>query len=345
MLFGNVQLTAPALLTLLKEGIDTVFLRADGRYVGRLSWPEPDNVSLRKRQFALCDDMNFRVRTARAIVRAKIRNQAAILSRISRARRKIFALSASLMLKECARGLDKARSCDELRGMEGKAAAIYFKHLSLGLLEDWGFSRRVRRPPTDPVNCVLSFLYTMLAIRCHTAVRLAGLDPQPGILHEICYGRNCLPLDLMEEFRAPLADALTLSLFNMKQLSRDDFLHPPEEPEPAAVKTPDKSSDMDGLLSDPLGIMDARADPDQEEPAEELEPKAEAGSRRRLALLLSDDARKTVLTAFARKMDTRFQHPVAGRSMTFFEALIHQARELRRVIEGKMDEYTPLTLR
>ncbi|WP_298068393.1 CRISPR-associated endonuclease Cas1 [uncultured Mailhella sp.] len=345
VLFGNVNITAPAMFTLLKQEIDTVFLRADGRYMGRLAGREPANVMLRKRQFALCDDTAFRVRAGRSIVQAKILNQATLLARIKRARNRPAASVAADNLRKYAAEALHASSCAELRGIEGRAAALYFQHLPLGFLKDWGFERRVRRPPTDPVNCVLSFLYTMLTNRCYAAVRVAGLDPQPGILHELSYGRDSLPLDLIEEFRTMLADTLTLSLFNMNMLDWDDFRTPPQEDLPEETEENLREDEtMNHVLTDPLGAMSPQTLPEEDSPDAET-PAEEPFSGQSRALLLTNSAMKTVITAFSKKLETSFLHPVAGKTMTYAEAIIHQARQLRRLIDGSADAYTPLMLR
>lgn len=341
VLFGNVNITAPAMFTLLKEGIDTVFLRADGRYMGRLASPEPANAVLRKRQFSLCDDDAFRIRTGKSIVQAKILNQATVLARIKRARNKPAAAAAAGRLRRYAAETERASSCAELRGIEGRAAALYFQHLPLGFIKDWEFTRRVRRPPTDPVNCVLSFLYTMLCNRCYAAIRMAGLDPQPGILHELSYGRDSLPLDLMEEFRAMLADTLTLSLFNLNMLDWDDFRTPPEENQD---EYPHEEQSMQKLPADPLGAMSPQLLPDKDIHGETQEEENLSRPQKR-AILLANGAMKTVISAFSKKLETSFFHPLAEKNMTYSEAVIYQARQLRRVIDGSAETYTPLMLR
>lgn len=344
LLFGNVQLTSPALLFLLREDVDTVFLRADGRYMGRLSNREQANVFLRKRQFALMDDSAFCLSVARRIVQAKLANQATLMARIKRARGKPQAGEAAAALRELARRADALDDIDALRGLEGSGAALYFRHLPLAFTEDWGFTRRVRRPPTDPVNAVLSLLYTLLINRCHAAVRIAGLDPYPAALHRPAYGRQSLPLDLVEEFRAMLADTLAIALFNLRVLGRGDFETPaPEPPE----ETPADDPAEQAVLHDPFGAMTASAPaPDisalaggqtEEAPADHMPGKP--------PVLLRHDAFKRVLTIFAKKMETEFYHPAAERQMTYNDALVFQARQYRRLVEGEADAYCPLTLR
>ena len=346
ILFGNVSLTPSAIFTLFREEIDTVFLRADGRYVGRFACQEPANAVLRKRQFSLCDDMEFRTRIGREIIQAKILNQATLLARIKRARNQPLALEAAERLRKYAQETAHAKNCAELRGIEGRAAALYFQNLHLGFVNDWNFHRRVRRPPTDPVNCVLSFLYTILTNRCYAAIRAAGLDPQPGIIHELSYGRDSLPLDLVEEFRAMLVDTLTLSLFNLKMLDWGDFQIPAPEPEEEHERESEEQRVMQQLLADPLGAMSPQLLPEEDSSSESqlVEELGQAQTQSR-ALLLSRPAVKTVLAAFSKKMESSFFHPVAGKEMTYSEALFHQARQLRRAIDGSAENYAPLRLR
>ena len=127
LLFGNVQLTPPALFLLLREDVDTVFLRRDGRYMGRLSCREPANVFLRKRQFALADDSAFCTRAARRMVQGKLLNQATVLARIRRSRGQEAAGEGAYELRRLARKAEDATNVDSLRGLEGSGAACYFR--------------------------------------------------------------------------------------------------------------------------------------------------------------------------------------------------------------------------
>ncbi len=349
LLFGNVQLTPPALLLLLREDVDTVFLRADGRFMGRLATGEPANTFLRKRQFDLLDDKAFCLRTARRIVQGKLVNQATLMARIRRSRNREAAGTAATELKLLARKAETANSLESLRGLEGSGAALYFKHLPLAFNQDWGFTRRVRRPPTDPVNTVLSLLYTVLINRCYAAVRIAGLDPHPATLHAPAYGRQALPLDLVEEFRAMLADTLTISLFNMRMLDWDDFETPLPDPEqePPDDAREERVPGLETVLRDPLGLMSGEsAAPDVSDLAGEqlITPPTEAAPEKR-PLILRKKAFKTVIAALSRKLETEFLHPAAGRRMSYADALVFQARQYRRLVEGETDDYIPLMLR
>ena len=188
ILFGNVSISAPARHLLLRKNIDTVFIQKDGRYMGRLFTRHPGNALLRKRQFLMQDDIPFRLAVAKDIITGKILNQATLMARIRRARRQPAAGETARELQRYAAMIPGAESLDVLRGMEGRAAAAYFRTFSCGFSQDWGFSRRLRRPAPDPVNAVLSLLYTLLA-------RLkAAIDPdEDGIkIFRMC--ENCIPL-------------------------------------------------------------------------------------------------------------------------------------------------------
>jgi CRISPR-associated protein Cas1 len=127
-------------------------------------------------------------------------------------------------LKAALKRAQKARTLDQLRGHEGEGSAAYFGVLThLVKTADFSFSKRVRRPPTDPVNALLSFGYTLLTTDLFGAVNVVGLDPYIGYLHAERYGRPSLPLDLMEEFRPIVVDSVVLTCLNKGILTRDDF--------------------------------------------------------------------------------------------------------------------------
>lgn len=296
VVFGNIHLTASARSLLLAKKIDTVFLSGQGSYRGRLISGEGENVFLRKRQYDLLDDSHFRLDVARAIVSAKLHNQTVMLERLKREQHLQQIESAVNELKSLGREANQAASVESLRGIEGRGATVYFHNFALAFHEDWGFSHRNRRPPADPVNVVLSLIYTLLADRCHTACRLAGLDPYPANLHTLEYGRQSLPLDLVEEFRSVFGDALTLSLFNKRSLKKEDFEMQPR-----------------------LAQSDANS--------EDVIPHK---------LKLRTEAFRKVLGAFAGKMETEFHNKHADKKMTYAMAVNHQAMEYRRAVEGRV---------
>ncbi len=346
VIFGNVDITHQAFVQLLRRGIDVVFLTYSGRYLGRIAAQEAKNVFLRKHQFRCIDDSEFTLRVCRAIVTGKLSNMATLLMRIKRSRQvKLPAEKARRILDliEPAKG---AESVESIRGYEGRGTALFFEAFALGFLEDMGFSKRVRRPPTDPVNSVLSLLYTFLMNRVYTAVRIAGLDPYPGFLHTIDYGRYSLVLDLMEEFRSIIAETLTLSLFNLKILQRDDFIveapQSGQEESPEDEEMPDVTKDPIGLISGGEGEVEMFDLPEQRM---DDGLGAAAVSSGKYPVKLRPEAFKRVIDAFEKKLTTAFYYPPAERRLTYGDVIIYQAGHFRKVIEGEAERYQPVLLK
>jgi len=347
VIFGNVEITHRALAQLMRNEIDTVFLTQNGRYLGRLASPEARNVFLRKRQYDLLGDRDFSVRTARAIVVGKLANMATVLMRIRRTKGDALPGQKAREIQELMKPLQGADSLESIRGYEGRGSALYFEAFPRGFIENMGFTRRVRRPPTDPVNSILSLLYTFLMNRVYAAVRVAGLDPYPGFLHAIDYGRYSLVLDLMEEFRTIIADTLTLSLFNLKILKREDFYEEKPSGEDEICQAPedrltDVTKDPIGLISGVVGDAECFDIPDQRM---EEEGATAARTTGKYPVKLYDDAFKRVLDAFEKKLTTTFHYPPAERQLTYADALIFQAGHCRKVIEGEAAVYQPILLK
>lgn len=223
VLVGPVGATTQTLHALLHRGIPLFLVKYNGELIGRLTPAQGYHLALRQEQYRRDDDADFVLKFARTIVAGKIRNQLVLASRIAR-RKKSEALKTSLAQLKEAEG--KARACDNmdsLFGIEGSAARAYFDVLGEAFDPKWGFEKRTRRPPRDPVNALLSLGYTFLGYAMMTALEIAGLDPYLGYFHQESYGRPALALDLIEEFRAPLADSLTLGLLNRRLLREQDF--------------------------------------------------------------------------------------------------------------------------
>ncbi|MFH1580654.1 MAG: CRISPR-associated endonuclease Cas1 [Pseudomonadota bacterium] len=346
LLFGNIEITHNALCQLMRNNIDTVFLTRYGRYLGRLAAPESKNVFLHKAQYILLDAPEFGLALARDIVAGKLANMATLLMRIKRSRNIPEAGIMAREIQDLMPKLAGADSVDSVRGYEGRGSAIYFKGFRNGFVEDMGFRKRVRRPPTDPVNSVLSLLYTFLMNRVYSAVRIAGLDPYPGFLHSADYGRYSLVLDLMEEFRTIIADTLTLSLFNLKILQPEDFhIEVPVE----ATSTQPEPGDPPDITMDPIGLIslnDGDSDcfdlPEQRMEAVSVTAEQVTG---KYPVKLSPEAFKRVIDAFEKKLTTTFHYPPAARQLTYGDAIIFQAGRFRKVIEGEVDVYQPLLLK
>ena len=180
------------------------------------------------------EDDGFCLKTAKSIVKGKLSNLRTVLMRLNRQRENLELDNQILALRNLIPKVDEAGSLDTLRGYEGKGSAIYFEGFSKGFLaEDLEFPGRVRRPPTDPINALLSLGYTLLLNQVIAAVSLVGFDPYFGSLHSVDYGRPSLALDLMEEWRPIIVDTLVLSVFNLKALTPSDF----EERRPVSIET------------------------------------------------------------------------------------------------------------
>lgn len=346
VIFGNVEITHRALAQVMRYEIDTVFLTQNGRYLGRIASAESRNVYLHKRQYNLLDDHDFTLRAARSIVAGKLANMATFLMRIKRTRNDTIAGQRAHGITDLIGQLPNADSVDSIRGYEGKGSALYFEAFSSGFIDNWGFTRRVRRPPTDPVNAILSLLYTFLMNRVYAAVRVAGLDPYPGFLHSIDYGRYSLVLDLMEEFRPIIADTLTLSLFNLHILKKDDFYVDKTAVEETSVVDADDQPDV---TKDPLGMINPVCSDAEifDVPVQRMDDAQVVDSQptAKYPVKLQSEAFQRVIENFERKLTTEFYYAPAEGTITYSEALIHQANHFRKVIEGEAKVYQPLLLK
>ena len=345
VLLGNIEVTASARRVLLQNHVDTVFLTKYGRYLGRFSLAEPKNMALRQKQFHLLDNDGFGLETARSIVQGKLANMMTLLGRIKRTRGVKEAGLKAKEIKKLLAGLSRAESVDSIRGYEGKGSAFYFSAFRFGFLQDQQFYHRVRRPPTDPVNAVLSLLYTFLFNRVYAAVRLNHLDPYPAFLHVPDYGRHSLVMDLMEEFRVIIVDSLTLSLFNLNILNRDDFIIPKMAREDTVADAPD----MPDVTKDGLGqISDSESGEFFDVPSQRMEEKREEkkyDKSGKLPVQLTPPAMHRVIENFERKLTTEFHYEPYDRKIIYGEALIAQAGLFRKYVEGEINIYEPLLLK
>lgn len=223
VIVGNATVTAPLVAELLARGIGVAYFSRGGEFLGRLAPETSKNVPLRWAQFRAAADPQRALALARSMVKGKLLNQRTLLMRA--AREGIPDLAAAVEdLKLLVERADRAQSLDELRGVEGAGSARYFREWPK-LIRQVGFRfpGRVRRPPTDPVNAMLSFGYTLLANMIFAACHVVGFDPYVGFLHMDRYGRPALVLDLMEELRPVLVDSLVLALINRGQVDPEGF--------------------------------------------------------------------------------------------------------------------------
>ena len=294
--FGPVLLSPALIGACAERGITIVLLDRAGRFQARVEGPVSGNVLLRRAQYRLSDAPEDVVRS---LVMGKIANQRAVIRRTLRdygtemdeAMRSALDAASDRMAMILRRVQLSDRSVDLMRGSEGEAATLYFgvfDRLVRSPDPELRWTARSRRPPLDPLNALLSFLYTLLTHDCRSACEAVGLDPAVGFLHRDRPGRPSLALDLMEELRAPLADRLALSLVNRRQLRAADFRR------------------MDGG-----------------------------------AVLLTDEARRTVLTAWQERKKEERLHPFLQEKAPFGLVPYLQAQLLSRHLRGDLDAYPP----
>ncbi len=225
-IFGNVQITPPAVAMLLQAEIDVVFFSQHGKFRGRLVHTGSKFARLRHTQLQKMSDDQTTLAIARQVVNGKLHNQAAFLqiqSAQTGGRALSLAQKALGSIRRMRRQSQSARSLDSLRGFEGKAGADYWPVFRVLLANDLGFRGREYYPPPDPVNALLSFGYALLLKDVTAAVQLVGLDPYLGFFHTIDYGRPSLALDMMEEFRPVLVDPLVLGMINGGEVTSASF--------------------------------------------------------------------------------------------------------------------------
>lgn len=296
VVFGAIHVSPALMAACANGGITLVLLDRNSRFQARIEGPVTGNVLLRRAQYKASDRPEEIVRS---FVIGKVANQRAVLMRSLRDYGEDHApedrAAIDVVTERLARILRRVELSDDtvdlLRGLEGEAAQLYFSvfdHLIRAPDPEMRWRGRSRRPPLDPVNALLSFLYTLLTHDCRSACESVGLDPAVGFLHRDRPGRPSLALDLMEELRPVLADRLALSLINRRQLRARDF------------ETRD------------------------------------AG-----AVFLSEDGRRTVLTAWQERKKDERQHPFLDEKAPLGLTPYLQAQMLARHLRGDLDAYPP----
>ncbi len=254
MILGNITISTPALASLLQAKVPISYLTKHGHYLGNLSPILTKNSILRLAQHEAHKNGTKRHAIAQRFVTGKLRNMRTILMRYQRQRTdplfetQIESIKRAIAAAEKTTLHNPANTIDELDhqpdmepdeiatgrmnglgpllGSEGAGSAAYFSAFGQLIKCDWehGFTKRVRRPPTDPVNAMLSYGYVILTSQVASALAAVGFDSYIGYLHASRYGKPALALDLMEEFRPLIVDSVVLSLFNNHQLEAKDFV-------------------------------------------------------------------------------------------------------------------------
>jgi len=295
---GRVLMSPPLLGYCAEQGICVSFLSSNGRFLARVEGPVSGNVLLRREQYRRTDDPVRCSLVVRNLLLGKVHNQRAVLGRALRDHGDTLAevdrailTHARERLRRIADRLPSEERPDTLRGLEGEAAQAYFAvfdHLIRVPEPTLRFNGRSRRPPTDAVNALLSFLYTLLTHDCRSALESVGLDAAVGFLHRDRPGRPSLALDLLEEFRPVMADRLALSLINRRQLSERDFV------------------------------------------------RLDNG-----AVLLKEESRKTVLTAYQERKRDELRHAFLEERLAVGLFPSVQAQLLARHLRGDLEAYPP----
>lgn len=288
--------TSPALMgECAKRGISLCFMTRNGNFLARVCGGTRGNVLLRTQQYRLADSQALSCQVARNFIFGKIYNSRWSIERTVRDHgMRVPAEKLKATSRQLAEKLETIVACEEmdrLRGLEGEASAQYFGVLDEMILnqkEAFSFDNRNRRPPTDPVNAMLSFVYTLLGHDCAAALESAGLDPYVGFMHRLRPGRESLALDLMEELRPVCADRLAITLINTKEIQLKHFKR--------------------------------------------------QGSG---AVLLNDEGRKIVLSAWQNRKREELTHPFLKERLAWGLVPYAQALLLARYIRGDLDGYPP----
>ena len=296
---GRVTVSSAVMASCASEGRDLVFMDRNGRFQARVVGPVTGNVLLRMAQHDAHQDGDLRLEIARSVIAGKLHNARQTLMRGAREAdddesEHALRVSAALHADASAR-LEHAVSLDEARGIEGEAASAYFSAFSGLVREDrstFAFRGRNRRPPRDPVNALISFIYALVLSNCVAGLEEVGLDPQIGFLHAIRPGRPSLALDLMEELRSALADRLALTLINRRQITKHHFIERPGG-----------------------------------------------------GVLLTEDGRREVVTAYQKRKADEVRHRLLGRRIPMGLVPNVQARLLARHLRGDLEHYIPYTTR
>lgn len=292
--FGPVGVSPSLMGACAKAGVSISFMNMWGGFLASVVGFTSGNVLLRREQYRVADDEPSSLAIAKNFISGKIANSRNVLLRAARdsktsedrerLRHGAKQLAYDLEFAATAKGLD------QLRGVEGDSANKYFKCfnalISPAARNEFEFTLRSRRPPLDRINCLLSFLYSMLTHDARSACEATGLDAAVGFLHRDRPGRPGLSLDLIEEFRAFIVDRLVLSLINRKQIQKKDFVVSPGG-----------------------------------------------------AVRLTENARKTVLTAYQKRKQDQITHPFLDEKTTIGLLLHLQARLLARHLRGDTDAY------
>jgi CRISPR-associated protein Cas1 len=303
VLAGFISLSGAVINALVQHRVETVLLDRHFGFRARLHVDEHKHVQRRQNQYVQLNYQEFSVQTARSIVSGKLSNQARFLQIRGQQSQSNALLSWAQAIKAIARSISAVPDMDLLRGAEGHGSRLYFQAFA-HLVKNPGFSfqGRNRRPPLDPVNALLSFCYTLLTNEVLTAIKIVGLDPYLGSLHEVAYGRPSLACDLVEEWRTFVVDRLVLGLINTKSIRPEDFVTREQ-------RDVDFVDEQDLKAKRPV----------------ELKP----------------GPRKALVEAYETWMNRKIQDPYQDDSTTYRQHILRQVRHFSAYLNGDDAEYKP----
>lgn len=301
-LVGYAALSGAVLQALVRHRVETVLLTPTGRFAARLTVDEHKHVERRRAQYLRLSDPAQAAALARSIVAGKLRAQARLLLLRGQQHGDDALLAAGAAIRALERGLPAEASLETVRGAEGHGSRIYFGVFGrLVRNPAFSFTGRTKRPPLDPVNALLSYVYTVLTAEVLSAICRVGLDPYLGALHEVAYGRPSLACDLVEEWRAFLGDRLVLGLVNRRAVTPEGFVFRPAQ---AAYADEDELAAKRPVSMKPATLR---------------------------ALTESYDA----------WMATRTHDPLQGDRTSYRELILRQTRRLAAHLLGETPEYRP----
>ena len=301
ILIGYTSLSGGVLNALMDHRVETVLLAPSGRFKGRICLDEHKHVQRRMAQYLKLSDKDFVTKTARSIVSGKLRNQARFLALRGQRLKKQPILDVAAAIKILAKEVKNTNDIELIRGIEGHGSMLYFRVFShLILNTQFTFHKRTKRPPLDPVNALLSFVYTLLTNEVLTAIKIVGLDPYLGALHSIEYGRPSLACDLVEQWRTFLGDRFVLGLINKRAITKDDFIYR-------------KIEDLD--------FVD-EVDLKQKRPVE-----------------MKPHTMRALLKAYETWMQKEIVHIETNKRLSFRNLILYQVRKFEKYLLGEDEEY------
>lgn len=227
VVMGRASISPAAVFELIDKKIPLTFLTNNGKYLASLEPEMGKNIFVRSAQWKAAGESPQAIHVTQGFVRGKLKNYRHILLEAQRKYEVDLGNNISQLTNAIA-SVDKANAIDSIRGLEGAGSAAYFGCFNhLIRVDNFSFNTRNRRPPIDPVNSLLSLGYSLLRHDIQGALNIVGFDPYLGYLHTERYGRPSLALDLMEEFRPLIVDAVVLSAINRRMLTPKDFITEP----------------------------------------------------------------------------------------------------------------------